>query len=105
MKTVCFKIITGEELIAKVDTEDEEYLSVIDPVALSYEYDHNGEYGLKFMHFMPYGEEMLFTFRRKDIITNIEPSDKMLKYYTRYLLAAEEKETDNFPSLISHEFH
>lgn len=105
MRTTCFKLISGEELIAKIDTEDDQYLTVSDPVTLSYEYDKYGEYGLKFMHFMPYGDEMLFTFRRKDIITYIEPSDKMLKYYTRYLISADEKETDSFPALISHEFH
>lgn len=106
MKTICFKLVSGEELIAKVDTEDEQYLNVANPVELSYEYDGGGDYGLKFFHFMPYGTENLFTFDRKYIITYIQPSEKMLKYYTKYLLAAEGVETtDKFPELISHEFH
>lgn len=101
MKTICFKLISGEDIIAKVDSEDDEYLTVVDPVMLSYEFDMTGEYGLKFMSFMPYGDEMLFTFKRKHIITNIEPSDKMVKYYTKYLLASEEQEMSSFPKFTS----
>jgi hypothetical protein len=93
MKTICFKLITGEEIIAKIDSEDDQYLNVSDPVKLSYEYDlYTGEYGLKFLNFMPYNDEMLFTFDRKYIITYIQPSDKMLKYYMKYLLALAESE-------------
>lgn len=95
MKTICFKLISGEEIIAKVDSEDDEYLNISDPVKLSYEYDFfSGEYGLKFINFMPYSDEMLFTFKRKYIITYIQPSNKMLKYYTRYLLASAESTID-----------
>lgn len=105
MKILCFKLSTGEELIAKVDSEDDQYLTVVDPVTLAYTYDQYGEYGLKFMHFMPYGDEMVFTFSQRNIITYIEPSDKMLKYYTRYLLSSDESESETFPSLISHKIH
>ena len=79
MKTVCFKLVSGEELIAKIDSEDDQYLNVVDPIELSYEYDGRGDYGLKFFHFMPYSTENLFTFDRKYIITYIQPSEKMLK--------------------------
>jgi hypothetical protein len=107
MKTICFKLISGDELIAKVDSEDDEYLTVEDPVTLSYEYDaRNGDYGLKFMSFMPHGDEMVFTFKRKHVITYIEPSEKMIKYYTKYLLASTEQEMDyTFPEHTSREIH
>jgi hypothetical protein len=101
MKTICFKLITGEEIIAKIDSEDDQYLNVSDPVKLSYEYDfYSGEYGLKFLNFMPYSEEMLFTFDRKYIITYIQPSDKMLKYYVKYLLALAESEIEFNPTHV-----
>jgi hypothetical protein len=105
MKIICFKLISGEDLIAKVDSEDDEFLTVVDPVLLSYEYDTSGDYGLKFMSFMPYGDEMVFTFKRKHVITNIEPSDKMIKYYTKYLLATEEREISSFPKHTSRQIH
>lgn len=106
MKTICFKLISGEELIAQVDSEDSEYLTVCNPVTLSYEYDSYGDYGLKFMNFMPYGSELVFTFARKHIITYIDPSEKILKYYTKYLVSYSDSDTYQSNSPInSSQFH
>ena len=104
MKLICFKLVSGDELIAKVETEDDDWLNVTDPVKLTHEYDPYGEYGLKFISFMPYNEGILFTFHKKYVITVIEPSDKMISYYSKFLLASEEKIFDSYqPS--SNEIH
>lgn len=101
MKTICFKLTTGEELIAQVESEDDEYLNVLDPVVLSQDYNYYGEFGLKFLNFMPYSNDSLFTFKKKYIITHIEPSKKVLQYYTKFLIESNFSESENIPNQLN----
>lgn len=101
MKTICFKLSTGEELIAQVDSEDDEYLNVLDPVILSQDYNYYGEFGLKFLNFMPYSNDSLFTFKKKYVITYTEPSEKVLQYYTKFLIESDFSGSEYIPDQLN----
>lgn len=92
MKILCFKLITGEELIAQIDSEDDEWLTVVNPVSIL-QTIYDGKYILSFTEFMNYNEEMLFTFKQKHVITSIIPSEEVIKYYTQFLLGANDVES------------
>ena len=86
MSYVCIKLVSGEELIGSTDSDQsDEWINIEYPVDISYAHDHEGNYGLKFALFMTYGEEKLFTFRRKDIIVYTKPNQNMIKYYEEFI--------------------
>lgn len=85
MKYLCIKLITGEELIGTTEFEEgDEFVNLEDPVKISNGYDSEGNFGLRFTHFMSYCEERLFTFKHRDIILYSKPTDGLIKYYNEY---------------------
>ena len=94
MKHLCIKIITGEEIVGMTesDPQTDEYINLEDPVKVSQGYDPEGNFGLRFSHFMPFSEERLFTFKPKDIILYSKPTVGMIRYYDQYMKQSNEIE-------------
>lgn len=86
---ICFKLVSGEEIIAQVDTISDDSISVTEPVVLLFELDYEtGEYGLNMRTFMLYTTEELFTFKNKDIIITTQPTEELELIYLRFLDAS-----------------
>lgn len=95
---ICIKLCTGEELIGQTDSDilDDIYINLTDVLQIVADVDE-GYYSLHFAPWMPYTEENLYTFRRRDIITILTPSARLLAKYEEYL-EPEELEID--PELL-----
>jgi len=86
MKYICLKLITGEEIIGKTESEhNDEYINIENPVTITHATDAHGNHGISFFAFMSYCENNIFTFRLKDVILYLVPTDSMTSYYKDYM--------------------
>jgi hypothetical protein len=94
MKYICLKICTGEEIVGltESDPQTDEFINVEDPVKVNHALDPEGNFGIRFSHFMPFSEERLFTFKRKDVILYSKPTTGLIKYYDEYFKNSHEED-------------
>lgn len=87
---VCMKLITGETVIGILDSRCEEGLTIEKPVGVSYDIDHNGNCGIKYVNYMGFSDETLFTFKHRCIILESKASDESIKFYKSFVLAEQD---------------
>jgi hypothetical protein len=86
MKYICLKISTGEELVGTTESEhNDEVINIEDPIRIVPGHDDEGNYGLRLTTFMPFVEDSLFTFKRKDVILYNKPTENLIEYYKDYI--------------------
>jgi hypothetical protein len=114
MKYICLKLNTGDEIIGETDSEhNDEYINIENPVKITHATDSRGNHGISFISFMSYCENSVFTFKQKDVILYLVPTDSMIEYYKDYMSRrAEQLDADevdaaeaviiNSPSLSIH---
>lgn len=86
MKYICLKLITGEEIIGKTESEhNDEYINIENPVKVTHAVDSQGNHGITFLSFMSYCENTAFTLKPKDVILYLAPTDNMIEYYKDYM--------------------
>ncbi len=86
MKYICLKLITGEEIIGKTESEhNDEYINIENPVKVTHAVDAHGNHGITFLSFMSYCENTAFTLKHKDVILYLAPTDNMVQYYKHYM--------------------
>lgn len=96
MNVVCVKLITGLELVGELEGfVDDDYLNLVDPLAINQGFDPDGTMTLMFFPFMPYSQEKLFTFNRKDVMVYCIPNEQLASQYLDY-----RSRTDPDPSMI-----
>lgn len=83
---IVLKLITGEELIGETDSDvmDDHYINLTDVLQIMKDVDED-YYSLYFVPWMPYADENLFTFRRRDCITIVHPNENMIEKYSDFL--------------------
>lgn len=86
MNYVCLKLTTGEHVVGVLDTTCEEFITIENPVCLEYGFDNDANLGIKFMLYMPYSDETVYTFQRKYVILESNLSEKIQKYYNAFIL-------------------
>ena len=105
---VSLKLITGQELIGLVDSSCEESISIVNPVEIVHDFDESGYSLVKFVSFMTWVENELFTFNHKHVIMSCNPTKKLIDYYNQYVKSLKESENADvfsgydFPSTSKH---
>lgn len=86
MRPICIKLVSGEEVIGLTESNhNDEYINLEDPVKIVHGVDEEGNYGIRFLSFMSYCENSLFTFRQRDVILYMSPTENMIGYYKDYM--------------------
>jgi hypothetical protein len=83
---ICLKLITGEVVMGIVESINDDYFNLEEPVNLSYDFDKNGNFGLKFIPFMSFCDQNVFTFNRKHVIMDLEPKEETIEFYNEFQL-------------------
>lgn len=100
---VCLKLTNGDTIIGMLDTECDEYITVDNPTILEYGHDHEGNLGIKFLLYMPYSTETLFTFAQKYVMLKGDVSQRIQDYYESFIMAENEK--DGIPTIDKSKLH
>lgn len=95
------KLISGQELVGEVDSKTD-YLNLTNPVEIQHDYDSSGYSIVKFVPFMTWVENELFTFDYKHVIVIGTPNEKLIKYYKQYMDSFKESESKNDFSNYEH---
>jgi non-homologous end joining protein Ku len=77
MEVKLVKLITGEDIIAGVESYQEQYIIVSKPHALAM----HPEKGLVLMKFTPYAKTDEVTFDRTSILCILDPQDQIADHY------------------------
>lgn len=93
-KFICLKLVTGEVVMGLLESENEDYFNLEEPVNLSYDFDQDGNFGLKFVPFMSFCDQKVFTFNRRYIIMAIEPKDETVEFYNEFQLVRDSEDGD-----------
>ena len=64
---------------------NDDFINVEEPIKISPGHDDEGNYGLRLTTFMPFVEDTLFTFKRKDVILYCKPTENLIEYYKDYI--------------------
>jgi hypothetical protein len=88
------KLVSGEELIGELESK-EDYINLLNPVQILQDYTSDGYSIVKFIPYMTWVENELFTFNHKYVIVACNPNEKLIKYYKQYMDSLKESETDN----------
>ena len=81
MNVKCYKLVTGEEVIAKEEQSGDDFVILKDPVALVPVPGQNGQYGYGMMPFMPTVDADRFNIAKRNIIISGEPVTDILNKY------------------------
>ena len=83
MSVKCFKLVTGEEVIAQEQQNNpaEDFVILKDPVSLVPVPGQNGQFGYGMMPFMPTIDSDRFNIARRNIIISGEPVTDILNKY------------------------
>lgn len=99
-KYICLKLTTGEVVMGLVESINDDYFNLEEPVNLSYDFDHDGNFGLKFVPFMSFCDQKVFTFNRKHVIMNSEPKAETIEYYNEFQLVRDSDEDDSDTGVV-----
>jgi len=81
MNVKCYKLVTGEEVIAKEEQSGDDFVILKDPVALVPVPGQNGQYGYGMMPFMPTVDADRFNIAKRNIILSGDPVTDILNKY------------------------
>jgi len=83
MNVKCFKLVTGEEVIAQLEERDaaEDFVILKDPVSLVPVPGQNGQFGYGMMPFMPTIDTDRFRIDKRNIILSGAPVLDILNKY------------------------
>lgn len=105
---VSLKLVSGQEIIGAVDSSSDESFNLTEPVEIVHDYNEQGYSIVKFIPFMTWVDDELFTFNRKHVIIGCNPTKKLIDYYNQYVKTLKESEFDNvidgydYPSTKKH---
>lgn len=95
MKIVSVKLITNEELIGVLDSEDIGSLNIHEPYLINYVYNSEYGQGMRLTPFMPCVKDRLFTLLSKHVILKADVDSTSEEYYLKCLeQSANLKDTD-----------
>ena len=81
MNVKCYKLVTGEEVIAKEEQSGDDFVILKDPVSLVPVPGQNGQYGYGMMPFMPTVDADRFNIAKRNIIISGDPVTDILNKY------------------------
>ena len=82
----CIIDTTGEEIVGTTESDhDDDLINLDEPIRIVPGLDDEGNYGLRLTTFMPFVEDTLFTFKRKDVILYCKPTENLIEYYKDYI--------------------
>jgi hypothetical protein len=81
MNVKCYKLVTGEEVIAKEEQSGDDFVILKDPVSLVPVPGQNGQYGYGMMPFMPTVDADRFNIAKRNIILSGDPVTDILNKY------------------------
>jgi hypothetical protein len=99
-KYICLKLVTGETVMGVVESVNDDYFNIEEPVNISYDYDEDGNFGLKFVPYMSWCDKTLFTFNRRFVIMDAEPKTETIEFYKEFQLVRYEDEDDDDSGVI-----
>ena len=82
MNIKCFKLASGEEVIGKIDKEDDQSVtlkSVASIIIMPGQVP--GSYGLGLMPYLPYADAKDFTFSKRHVMVSFDPNTDMINNY------------------------
>ena len=85
MNVKCYKLVTGEEVIAKEEQSGDDFVILKDPVSLVPVPGQNGQYGYGMMPFMPTVDADRFNIAKRNIILSGDPVTDILNKYNSML--------------------
>lgn len=80
MTTKCFKIVSGEELLANVVDEDSVSYTISNPAQIAIQQKEDGKIGLMIAQYMPYAEGDVILFKSA-IATVGTPAEGLVAEY------------------------
>ncbi len=88
-KTLYLKLITGENLISKIDTVNDEYINLDKPLQI---FIHNNPYGavVRLAKWIPFINEDLVSIKINHVVISSYPDDDLKKYYLEAVNKLEE---------------
>lgn len=88
---VYLKLVTGEDIVAYVDTADEEYISIHRPVQF---FTHNTSKGavVRSAKWIPFSQENDLVLRTRDVVLSLNPTKDIRDYYLETLDILEQNE-------------
>ena len=83
-KHICLKLVTGEVIMGLVESVNDEFFNLEEPVNLSYDYDVNGNFSLKFVPYMGFCDQQVFTFNKKYVMMYLNPKQEVVGFYNEF---------------------
>ena len=81
MNVKIMKLMNGEEIIADVESGEDDKIILSSPAKIALFPSEEGGMGMALMPWFPYSDEEKATIREKDILVTISPSGEILDEY------------------------
>ena len=92
MTTKCFKLVSGEELLANVVDEDAFQFTLSNPALIAIQQKEDGNLGMVIAQFMPYSEGDITIFKSALMAVGIPAEGLVAEYENRFEEAEVEAE-------------
>lgn len=81
MNIKCYKLVTGEEIVAQEQESGDDYVIIKEPIAMVAVPGQNGQYGYGMMPFLPFFDTDRFNIAKKNIMLSGVPVTDILNKY------------------------
>lgn len=88
---VYLKLVTGEDIVAYVDTADDEYILIHQPIQF---FTYNTQKGaiVRSAKWIPFSDETDLVLRTRDVVLSLKPTNDIRDYYLESLDILEQNE-------------
>lgn len=84
MTTKCFKLVSGEELLANVVDEDAFQFTLSNPAQIAIQPKEDGKLGMVIAQFMPYSEGNITVFKSAIIVVGTPAEGLVAEYNSKF---------------------
>ncbi len=81
MTTSILKLITGEELIGNIKSENADYVTIENPANIHMAPTQDSRMQLYLIPYAPYADKDVFTLKQQHVIMHYEPNTDLLNKY------------------------
>ena len=98
-----FTLNSGDDIIAEMLDEDEEFIILKDPLIIKYAFSTKGGMYIQLKYYGIFSSDSIFSFKKSSICSTCYPKDNMMEYYRLSVEVTKEELIPDVDAMIDHQ--
>ena len=98
-----FTLNSGDDIIAEMLDEDEEFIILKDPLIIKYAFSTKGGMYIQLKYYGMFSSDSIFSFKKSSICSACYPKDNMAEYYGLSVEISKEELIPDVDAMIDHQ--